>query len=115
LPQKVFLRVVVKQVFVGFLVNILQSPCCWHVGLIVEEANTYIMLEILVLKVAQMHYLLGLLGYRPYVDFLQSSLVDHDHAAKAFGQCLQLEMSAPLAILSHGLEVVLEGTVLILV
>jgi hypothetical protein len=72
-------------------------------------------LEVFMLEIGQVDDLLGLLRDGAHVHLLQAPLVHHDHAAEAFRQRLQLKVSSPFPVLTHRLQVVLKGAVLILV
>lgn len=57
----------------------------------------------------------GLLSQWSYIQFLQSTLMDHYNALEALGKGLKFKVSAPFSALTHCFEIVIEGTVFILI
>lgn len=52
---------------------------------------------------------------RSYIIFLKIFLMDNNNAPEALAQCLQLKMASILSIFSHGLSVLLDCTIFVLV
>ena len=55
------------------------------------------------------------IDHRTHDDFLKTQFVDYDYTLKTFTQSLYLQVTAPLAILKHRLDILVKRTVLIFV